>query len=502
MINQNKPKIYSFRWRIFFTIFVLLCISAVGIGVSVHFHLDLVIASVILILICSLIGYIIAGRLTAPISEISSKTAVMLGGNFSEEIIQISSDERGELASLYNELRIKLDENFSEIMTEKHKLEIILRQMTDGIVAVNVKGEFIAANDAAMHILHIGEEEVKSKHYDDIILRFSDDLTLGMIRKKLEAGAHDGRFSYGGMTYDVRFDIFRDTATAEYGVIVIIRDITDRLKIDNMQADFVANVSHELKTPLTSIKGYAETLISTPIDRDTAFDFLNIINSETDRMTRLVKDILQLSRLDSGQQKYDFVNGDVVALVRTAVKKMQHLAHSKDQTLCNVFEPDMTVLTLMDRDKIEQVVINIISNAIKYTNEGGRIEVDLVADEKDVVIQIADNGQGIPERDLPRIFERFFIVNKARTGQATGTGLGLAISKQIVEEHKGTIEIESFFTQGTKVTITLPLKEPLKEYFLESEREGENENGREVEPKSESAVEVAFEPDTEPVGLT
>jgi two-component system sensor histidine kinase VicK len=409
------------------------------------------------------VAYLIAGHLTKPMSEIVSKTAVMLDGNFSEQIDRISLDERGVLASLYNELRIKLDENFSEIMTEKHKLEIILRQMTDGIVAVNVNGDFIAANDAARHILHMSEDEVRIKHYDDIILRFSDDLTLEMIRKKLEGGAHDGRFSYGGMTYDVRFDIFRDTATAEYGVIVIIRDISDRLKIDNMQADFVANVSHELKTPLTSIKGYAETLINTPIDRDTAYDFLNIINSETDRMTRLVKDILQLSRLDSGQQKYDFIMGDVVALVRTAVKKMQHLANSKDQTLCTVFAQDMTVMTLMDRDKIEQVVINIISNSIKYTNEGGRIEVDLAADERDVAIQVADNGQGIPERDLPRIFERFFIVNKARSGQATGTGLGLAISKQIVEEHKGTIDIESRFTQGTKVTITLPLRQPLKE---------------------------------------
>jgi two-component system sensor histidine kinase VicK len=409
-----------------------------------------------MVLVCSVIGFLIAGRLSAPISEIAEKTEIMLQGDFSEEVYYASSDERGDLAFLYNELRRKLDENFSEIMTEKHKLETILKQMMDGIVAVDINGGIIAANDASRLILHMSEEEVRTKRYDDIMLRFSDDLTFNMIKKKLSGGAHDGRFSYGGRTYDVRFDIFRDTATDEFGVIVIIRDITDRLKNDNMQADFVANVSHELKTPLTSIKGYAETLLKKPLDRDTAFEFLSIINSETDRMTRLVKDILQLSRLDSGQQKYDFTEGDIVALVRTAIKKMQHLASSKNQTINAVFPQELTVLMRMDRDKIEQVVINILSNAIKYTKDGGRIDVELTPDDKTVTIQVMDNGQGIPERDLPRIFERFFIVNKARSGQAVGTGLGLAISKQIVEEHKGSIGVESSFGYGTKVEITLP----------------------------------------------
>jgi two-component system sensor histidine kinase VicK len=364
----------------------------------------------------------------------------------------------GSITEGVDALRQKLDENYSEITTEKDKLEKILKQMVDGMLAVDRVGHILHANDAARKMLHISDDDVVHKRYDTIILRFSDALTLEKILYDLERGVTDGSFSYGGAVYEVRYDKFRDAAGGEDGIIIILRDVTERQRIDNMQIDFVANVSHELKTPLTSIKGYTETLLGGGVeDAAMAKEFLDIINSETDRMNRLVKDLLQLSRLDTKQQKWHKEEGDIVPLVRMAVKKVDVLAKSKKRHINLIFNPELSVMLNMDRDRIEQVILNILSNAIKYTKEHGRIDVDIFRTDDTVRVVVMDNGIGIPEKELAKVFERFFRVDKSRSSRMGGTGLGLAISKQIIEEHKGNIEIESIFGKGTKVTIVLPL---------------------------------------------
>ncbi|MDR1069127.1 MAG: cell wall metabolism sensor histidine kinase WalK [Clostridiales Family XIII bacterium] len=447
------------RWKIVFLALGLLTAAFIIAGLLVRFlDLDFVISAVIAVLVCLAAGYYIAGRLTRPIEHIAEMTDMLVNGDFSGEIYVRSHDEMGWLARNYNELGARLSENFSEITTEKQKLETILKQMADGMVAVNRSGRIISANDAARKMLRMSDDDVTYKHYDDIILRFTDELTAAKIKAKLNAGEHSGRYSYGGRTFEIRFDYFRDTYASEEGLVIMLQDVTERLKIDNMQTDFVANVSHELKTPLTSIKGYAETLLAGGMsDPETAYEFLSIINSETDRMNRLVKDILQMSRLDTGRLKWDIRRSDIVSLVRTAIKKMNVQAEHKGQQLNTVFDPKERIPVEMDRDKIEQVIMNIISNSVKYTKEQGRIDVSIATSGKEVRIMVMDNGIGIPEKDLPRVFERFFMVNKARSGQSVGTGLGLSISKHIVEEHGGSIEIESVFGKGTRVSVYLPL---------------------------------------------
>jgi two-component system sensor histidine kinase VicK len=188
-----------------------------------------------------------------------------------------------------------------------------------------------------------------------------------------------------------------------------------------------------------------------------AKEFLTIIDSETDRMNRLVKDLLQISRLEHKQQKWYMKEGDLVPLIKSAVKKMDMMAKSKEQQVNLMFDDETAIMLDMDRDRIEQVILNILSNALKYTEEKGRIDVDIIRRAEGVEVVISDNGIGIPEQELPRVFERFFRVDKARSRLMGGTGLGLAISKQIVEEHKGSIDIESKFGRGTKVTVRLPL---------------------------------------------
>ena len=234
--------------------------------------------------------------------------------------------------------------------------------------------------------------------------------------------------------------------------------------LEDMRREFVANVSHELRTPLTSIKSYAEALLDGALDdREAAEKFLGVINSEADRMTRLVRDLLQLSRLDNQQMKWDMEEISFVNLVKSAVERMGLEAENKSQLLeCHVLGDVPNIEA--DYGRLEQVVFNLLSNAIKYTPEGGRISVFIGKTPNEVYMKVTDTGIGIPEEDLPRIFERFYRVDKARSREMGGTGLGLAIAKEIVEAHSGAISITSEKDRGTEIIVRLPIVQPLPEY--------------------------------------
>jgi two-component system sensor histidine kinase VicK len=398
--------------------------------------------------------FLLLGALT-PLGAVASALAGLAAG--AALALYLASDLHAGIEATENELRGLIDENFSETIFEKNKLETILRYMADGTVAVDAEGRIIHANKAARRILRMTDEDVRRKRYDDIILRFTDDLTLEGIVNNLGAGKTAGEFSYGGAWYDVSYGVFKDPSGRNGGVIIIFRDVTESRKVQDMQVDFVSNVSHELKTPLTSIKGWAETLLEGGMDDpDIAGEALGIINSEVDRMKRIVNDLLQLSRLDTKRQTWNMQPTDVIALVRMAAKKQGVTAGSKGLQL-NLLARDRSFMLTIDRDRIEQVVTNIISNAVKYTREGGRIDVEVVRDEHWLYIVVLDNGIGISELEMSRIFERFYTGNKARTGEMSGTGLGLPISKQIVEEHGGRIDIQSELRRGTRVVISLPV---------------------------------------------
>ena len=456
-MSNKKPRM-NIRIKITLAVF-LLVILAVCIVQLVDFQgWHPVISAALSVVVCTTLGFIMSKGMSDSIRHITEKTELMLEGDFTNEIDTWSNDEIGRLAGVNDALRLKLDRIISEISYEKNKLETILRQMADGMIAVDTGGKVIHANDAARLMLKMTDEDIDLMTFDDIMLRYSDYLTLENILVMIDQGVTEGTFTYGGADYEVRFDRFRDESGRYSGVIILLQDVTERKKIDDMQVDFVANVSHELKTPLTSIKTYTETLLEGGLeDRGMTLEFLSIIDSETDRMNRLVKDLLQISRLEHKQQKWYMKEGDLIPLVRTAVKKLDMMAKAKEQQVNIMFSLDDSLLLDMDRDRIEQVILNVLSNAIKYTDEKGRIDVDIIRQQDYAEIIISDNGMGIPEKELPRVFERFFRVDKARSRLMGGTGLGLAICKQIVEEHKGTIDIESKYGRGTKVTVRLPM---------------------------------------------
>ena len=416
-------------------------------------------AMIIALIITVLLGFILARSITVPINRVTQTAEAMSKGDFSKTVPVKSNDEIGQLAEMFNILREKLDATLEEISSEKNKLGTILEYMADGLIAIDLEGRILHANPQAREMLGIAEDADLSKaNYNQLASGIADGLSLDKLKENCKDEGAQGVFEQDGRIFAIRYDRFKDEDAADIGIIIIIQDITERQKLEDMQTDFVANVSHELKTPLTNIKSYTETLLDGAIDdRDTADHFLEIINSEADRMNRLVKDLLQLSRLDNNQDITNIKETNAVMLVDTAVTKIQITAAGKKQQLNKLYDNAKDIRVNVDRDKFEQVILNVLTNAIKYTEEGGRIDVDVFEQAGSCKIIVSDNGIGISAEALPRIFERFYRVDKARSRAMGGTGLGLAITKQIVENHGGTITAESAEGKGTKMIIELPL---------------------------------------------
>ena len=411
------------------------------------------------LIITVLLGFVIARSITVPINDVTRTAQRMSQGDFSQRVQVKSNDEIGQLAQMFNLLREKLDFTLSEISNEKNKLETILTYMADGLIAIDLEGLVLHANPAARDILGIDEEEdLTNVTYDSLLGHISPRMKLSYIKVNCEEEGGEDTFDYGATTFAVRYDRFKDDDGKDVGIIIIMQDITERQKLEDMQTDFVANVSHELKTPLTTIKSYTETLLDGALDdRATAVRFLNIVDTEADRMNRLVKDLLQLSRLDHRQEKWNIKESNILPLLNTVATKVDMTVRQKQLQLNLLYDNDKQIRVLIDRDRFEQVLMNVLSNAIKYTDRGGRIDVDAFVKNSLAHIVVRDNGIGIAEGEVPRIFERFYRVDKARSRAMGGTGLGLAITKQIVEEHNGTIEAESREGEGTQITIKLPL---------------------------------------------
>ena len=414
-------------------------------------------ATLIALLITIVLGFILARNITGPINKVTETVAKMSEGDFSNEVPVKSNDEIGQLAMMFNLMQGKLDDTLDEIQDEKSKLETILKYMADGLIAITKDGNFIHINKAARRMLGLSEnEDYSAYNYESLLGHLAPELKLSTVLNNSLEGETEFTFDYGGLTFAVRYDRFQYEET-NAGVLILLQDITERQKLEMMQKDFVANVSHELKTPLATVKAYTETLMDGGVDPETTDHFLEIINSEADRMNRLVKDLLQLSRLDHQQERWNIKEQNIIELLTSCVEKMLPIAGQKKQEINALFDKEMVCRVSMDKDRMEQVILNIISNSVKYTEEGGHISVNAQKDGQELKISVSDDGLGISAEDLPRIFERFYRVDKARSRAMGSSGLGLSISKQIVEEHHGSIEVSSELGQGTTMVISLPL---------------------------------------------
>ncbi len=406
-----------------------------------------------------ILGYFIARSITGPINDVTVKASKMAKGDFDQVVEVKSDDEIGQLAKMFNYLTDRLKSVLQEMSNEKQKMDTIITYMADGLIATTEDGEIIHANPKALEMLGRKEEFARDSSFDDIFSSYSNVLKYEAIRLDEDNWSGDEIINVNGTILRVSYAPYRNPKGDFGGSIVLLQDITKHEKLENMRKEFVANVSHELKTPLTTIKSYTETLLDGALENtELATHFLQVVDTEADRMARLVRDLLQLSNLDYQQGKWNKKSIDISSIVKKAVLKLEVSAKNKNHGLVFVC-PEIPYIVSVDEDKMEQVVLNIISNAIKYTPDGGQIAIHVEKADDNAVLTIKDDGIGIPKEDLPRIFERFYRVDKARSREMGGTGLGLSIAKEIVEAHEGEIRIESGEDKGTKVTIMLPLKQ-------------------------------------------
>ena len=359
-----------------------------------------------------------------------------------------------DLESAFGLMTTELNEKLSEVSTQKNQIETILLHMTDGIIAFNRKGEIILINPAAKKFLAIRPEDEK---FDDIFKKFNLNINMEKIIYLENWTSTEQRIQVDDRYVNVFFAPFKNETERPDGVIAVIQDITEHVKLDNMQKELVADVSHELKTPITSIMGYADTLLEGEYDKETQNKFLNVIATEARRMARLVTDLLTLSRYDSNKKRAQKESFDLGELVKKCQDKLGIEIKKKNHKV-NCFVTADVPPVYADKYDIERVVLNILTNSIKYTPDGGEIKIYVGFVYNDAYIKIFDNGIGIPEEDLSRIFERFYRVDKARTREMGGTGLGLSIAKEILDKNGGSIDIKSVVGQGTEVVIRIPTR--------------------------------------------
>lgn len=419
-----------------------------------QFNNSIITSLLISLMISFIIGFLLSKTITKPINNITEKAQNIAEGEFGQLLEKAGNDEIGQLTSSINEMSLSLKNMLEEISNEKSKVDAIVNNMIDGIVAFDINGNITQANPVSLSLL--GRNDIK-ENLEQIIHEYKINTTVSDVLNRTDHVNNSFLLvNIKDSILQVGFAILKDTNHHPEGIIMILRDITKQQKLDEMREEFVANVSHELKTPLTSIKSYTETLLSDMVDdKATQKQFLEVINSETDRMYRIVKDLLQLSAMDLNQLYLNKHMHNVDELVLKTIEKVTVEAKAKKHILCTELSYEDNAF--FDYDKIQQVLINILTNAIKYTDEGGSITVKTIRNNEFAYISVIDNGTGIPEKDLPRIFERFYTVDKARSRKLGGTGLGLAIAKEIMLAHNGNIIIESMKDVGTTVTMIIPI---------------------------------------------
>ena len=433
-IRDTKEDIRSLTWRFF-----AIVMQAMLFG----------------LLVAILLSFLLSKTITTPIENITKSAQHVAAGDFGQMIPIQSSDEIGELTRTFNNMSQVLKTTLEEVQGERDKLNTLFLHMTDGVAAFTTDGRMIHMNPATERLLGVSfrEDMTFNEMFRGIALPDGEDAgKAGFVQTEIHRLGRtlNALFApYGGM--------------GDGGIMAVIHDITEQRKLDDARREFVANVSHELRTPLTNIKSYTETLVDAAgeLPPDTEVKFLGVISNEADRMTRIVKDLLTLSKLDYGRMDLRFTRISLREMLESVHAAMSLAAKDNGHELLMKITgrlPDM----VGDRERLEQVAVNLLSNAVKYTPRGGTIHLDAaMRDDNHVMIQVRDNGMGIPKEDIPRLFERFYRVDKARSREKGGTGLGLAIAREMVEAHKGTIYLESELDVGTTVTIVLPVDLPL-----------------------------------------
>lgn len=406
--------------------------------------------------ITAILGILLSRTITSPIVDMKRQALVMGKGDFSRSVKVYGDDEIGQLANAFNDLTNKLQDAHATTEGERRKLSSVLTHMTDGVIATNKHGNIILMNRRAEEMLDKKQEDVLDSEITKILNlnKFMDLEDLYAIQDPilLDFDNEDEE-----IILEANFSIIEKENGEYNGIIAVLHDVTEQERIEEERREFVANVSHELRTPLTSMKSYLEALADGALeDKEVAPRFIHVTQTETERMIRLVNDLLQLSKMDSKDFHMNMTQFEMAAFVDQIIDRFE--MSTKNESIEFIRKTNVEPIYVKgDRDKLTQVMDNILSNAVKYSPHGGAITCVMKKEKDRVVISIKDEGVGIPKDNIQHVFDRFYRVDKARSRNLGGTGLGLAIAKEIVLTHDGAIWISSDWGKGTTISFSLPL---------------------------------------------
>lgn len=422
-------------------------------------HMQIAVGGLIIALFSAMLSFWVAKRINKPVQEMMEGAQQFAHGDLSYRLAVPNSAEMGALAEAMNKMAAQLDERLKTITQQRNELEAVLSSMLEAVMVIDAEDNILRINKAARSLLELPDSIIEGRPFREVIrnadlYRFmteiedTDQPTEGDI--VLFAGKEKFLQAHG--------TLIKGTDKHNYGTLVVLNDITRIKKLENIRRDFVANVSHELKTPITSIKGFVETLQAGAIEEpENAIRFLDIVQQQADRLNAIIEDLLLLSRIESKQETEE-IDIEEVSLKSILAGAIQVISTKANQKQIDIeMKCDDKLAVKANPQLIEQAMINLLDNAIKYSSENSSVKIITKAQDGEVHIRVEDNGIGIPKDQLPRLFERFYRVDKARSREMGGTGLGLAIVKHIVNSHKGHILVESEKGEGSAFTIVLPM---------------------------------------------
>ena len=408
------------------------------------------------------------------LKKINQKVKDLIAGDYSQVLDMQGSSEITNITNNLNDLSEVIRLTQENLEQESKRLHSILSYMTDGVLATNRRGKITMINDMAKKQLGVQKEDVINKSILEL-LKIEDEYELrDLIAQipELMIDSQDGNGEY--LSLRVRFALIRRESGFISGLVAVLHDTTEQEKEERERRLFVSNVSHELRTPLTSVKSYLEALDEGALSEPVAPDFIKVSLDETNRMMRMVTDLLHLSRIDNATSHLDVEMINFTAFITFILNRFDKMRGPDEEKKYDLVRdyPITSVWIEIDTDKMTQVIDNILNNAIKYSPDGGKITVTMKTTDDQMILSISDQGLGIPKQDLPRIFDRFYRVDRARSRAQGGTGLGLAIAKEIVKQHEGFIWAKSEYGKGSTFTIVLPYdKDAVKEEVWEDEVE-------------------------------
>ena len=408
------------------------------------------------------------------LKQINQKVKDLIAGDYSQVLDMQGSSEITNITNNLNDLSEVIRLTKENLEQESKRLHSILSYMTDGVLATNRRGKITMINDMAKKQLGVQKEEVLNKSILEL-LKIEDEYELRDLITQIPELMIDSQDANGEyLSLRVRFALVRRESGFISGLVAVLHDTTEQEKEERERRLFVSNVSHELRTPLTSVKSYLEALDEGALSEPVAPDFIKVSLDETNRMMRMVTDLLHLSRIDNATSHLDVELINFTAFITFILNRFDKMRGSDEEKKYELVRdyPITSVWIEIDTDKMTQVIDNILNNAIKYSPDGGKIKVTMKTTDDQMILSISDQGLGIPKQDLPRIFDRFYRVDRARSRAQGGTGLGLAIAKEIIKQHNGFIWAKSEYGKGSTFTIVLPYdKDAVKEEVWEDEVE-------------------------------